>query len=82
MRVTLLFFFRAVASVSMRTPARPNTTNSDCLESDIASSYQTVVQFLTEQNKIRQQISLKAAAAARLVLDPRLLRSAEIIETE
>jgi len=51
-------------------------------ESDIASSYQTVVQFLTEQNKIRLQINLKAAAAARLVLDPRLLRSAEIIETE
>ncbi|HYJ14009.1 MAG TPA: YfiR family protein [Candidatus Limnocylindria bacterium] len=51
-------------------------------ESDIASSYQTIVQFLTEQNKIRLQINLKAAAAARLVLDPRLLRSAEIIETE
>jgi len=51
-------------------------------ESDIASSYQTIVQFLTEQNKIRLQVNLKAAAAARLVLDPRLLRSAEIIETE
>ncbi len=51
-------------------------------ESDIASSYQTIVQFLTDQNKIRLQISIKAAAAARLVLDPRLLRSAEIIETE
>jgi uncharacterized protein DUF4154 len=51
-------------------------------ESDIASSYQTIVQFITEQNKIRLQINLKAAAAARLVLDPRLLRSAEIIETE
>jgi YfiR/HmsC-like len=51
-------------------------------ESDIASSYPTIIQFLTEQNKIRLQINLKAAAAARLVLDPRLLRSAEIIETE
>ncbi len=51
-------------------------------ESDIASSYQTIIQFLTDQNKIKLQISLKAAAAARLVLDPRLLRSAEIIETE
>jgi YfiR/HmsC-like len=51
-------------------------------DGDIASSYPTIIQFITEQNKIRLQINLKAAAAARLVLDPRLLRSAEIIESE
>jgi hypothetical protein len=48
----------------------------------IASSYPTVIQFITEQSKIRLQINLKAAAAARLVLDPRLLRSAQIIDSE
>jgi len=38
-----------------------------------------MVSFVTEQNRIKLLIHLKAAMAARLVLDPRLLRSAEII---
>jgi hypothetical protein len=38
-----------------------------------------MVRFVTEQNKIRLRINPKAAAAARLVLDPRLLRAAEIV---
>jgi len=45
----------------------------------IASSYEAIVQFVTEQNRIKLLIDPKAAAAARLVLDPRLLRAAEII---
>jgi hypothetical protein len=45
----------------------------------LASSYETVVRFITEQNKIRLRVNLKAAAAARLVLDPRLLRAAEVV---
>ena len=45
----------------------------------LASAYETIIAFVTEQNKIRLRINLKAAAAARLVLDPRLLRTAEIV---
>ena len=44
-----------------------------------ASAYDTIVSFITEQNRIKLLINLKAAMVARLVLDPRLLRSAEII---
>jgi hypothetical protein len=45
-----------------------------------AGSYETIVRFVTEQNKIRLRVHLKPAKAARLVLDPRLLRSAEVVE--
>jgi hypothetical protein len=45
----------------------------------LPSAYDTMVRFVTEQNKIRLRINPKAAAAARLVLDPRLLRAAEIV---
>jgi hypothetical protein len=39
-----------------------------------------MVRFLTEQNKVRLRINIRAVTAARLVLDPRLLRAAEIFE--
>jgi hypothetical protein len=42
----------------------------------------TMVRFRTEQNKVRLRIHYKAATAAKLVLDSRLLRAAEIIENE
>jgi hypothetical protein len=45
-------------------------------------SYDGMVRFLTEQNKINLRINLKAATAARLVLDPRLLRAAEVVGNE
>ncbi len=45
-------------------------------------SYDGMVRFFTEQNKINLRINLKAATAARLVLDPRLLRAAEIVGNE
>jgi hypothetical protein len=45
----------------------------------VASSYETMIRFLTEQNKIRLRIHLKPVTAARLVLDPRLLRAAEMV---
>lgn len=45
-------------------------------------SYDGMVRFLTEQNKINLRINLKAAMAARLVLDPRLLRAADIVGNE
>jgi YfiR/HmsC-like len=45
-------------------------------------SYDGMVRFLTEQNKINLRINLKAATAARLVLDPRLLRAADIVGNE
>jgi hypothetical protein len=45
-------------------------------------SVDTIVSFLTEQNRINLRIDLKAATAARLVLDPRLLRAAEIVGNE
>ena len=45
-------------------------------------SYDTIVRFITEQNKINLRIDPKAATAARLVLDPRLLRAAEIVGNE
>ncbi len=43
-----------------------------------ASPYTTIVAFVTEQNRIKLRINLKAATAARLILDPRLLRAAEV----
>jgi hypothetical protein len=47
-----------------------------------ALSYDGMVRFLTEQNKIKLHINVKAATAARLALDPRLLRTAEIVRDE
>jgi hypothetical protein len=44
-----------------------------------AGSYESIVRFVTEQNKVRLRIDVKAATAARLVLDPRLLRAAETV---
>jgi hypothetical protein len=48
----------------------------------LASAYETIIGLVTEQNKIKLRINLKAASAARLVLDPRLLRAAEIVGNE
>lgn len=48
----------------------------------VASSYDPMVRFITEQNKIKLRINRGAAAAARLVFDPRLLRAAEIFESD
>ena len=45
----------------------------------VASFYDTMVGFVTEQNRIKLLINLKAATAARLVLDSRLLRAAVIV---
>lgn len=45
----------------------------------LPSSYETIVTFITEENKIKLRINVQAAKAARLVLDPRLLRAAEIV---
>ncbi len=42
-------------------------------------SYTGMVQFMTEQNKIKLVINLKAVTAARLVLDSRLLRVADVV---
>jgi hypothetical protein len=43
------------------------------------SGLDTIVGFVTEENKIKIRVHPKAAAAARLVLDPRLMRAAEIV---
>jgi hypothetical protein len=43
------------------------------------NAYPAIVSFVTEQNRIHLRINLKAATEARLVLDPRLLRAAEIV---
>lgn len=51
-------------------------------DSDGSDRYDTIVRFITEQNRINLRINLKAATAARLVLDPRLLRAAEIAGNE
>jgi hypothetical protein len=45
----------------------------------VASVYDTIVGFLTEQNRIKLHINVKAATAVRLVFDARLLRAAEIV---
>ncbi|MGH7852360.1 MAG: YfiR family protein [Candidatus Binatia bacterium] len=45
----------------------------------VASSYETMTRFLTEQIKSSSASILSLVTAARLVLDPRLLRSAEVI---
>ena len=47
-----------------------------------ALSYDGMVRFLTDQNKIKLRVNVKAATAARLALDPRLLRTAEIVKDE
>src|SRR6185503_4620877 len=44
----------------------------------LPSAYETIIGFMTEQNRVRLRVNLKAAAAARIVLDPRLLRAAEV----
>jgi uncharacterized protein DUF4154 len=44
-----------------------------------ASVYDTIVSFVTEQNRIKLVINVNAAKAARLVLDPRLLRASEVV---
>ena len=46
----------------------------------IDSSYDPMVRFMTEQNKIKLRINHGAVAAARLVFDPRLLQAAATIE--
>jgi hypothetical protein len=46
----------------------------------LPSSYETIVRFITDQNRVKLGIRLKSAAAARLVLDPRLLRGAEVVD--
>jgi hypothetical protein len=48
----------------------------------LPSTYDAMIRFATEQNKIKLRVNPKAAAAARLELDPRLLRAAEIIGQE
>jgi hypothetical protein len=48
----------------------------------LGRSYDAMIRFLTEQNRIKLRINLKAVTAARLVLDPRLLRAAEIVSHE
>jgi hypothetical protein len=45
----------------------------------LPSGYEPMVRFVTEQNKIKLLVNLKAAAAGGLVFDPRLLRAAEIV---
>lgn len=45
----------------------------------LPNAYDAMIRFLTDQNKIKLRIHLKPVIAARLVLDPRLLRAAEII---
>ena len=42
-------------------------------------SFDGMVRFLTEQNKIKLRVNIRAVTAARLVLDPRLLRAAEVV---
>jgi hypothetical protein len=48
----------------------------------VVGAYDAMIRFATEANKIKLRVNPKAAAAARLVLDPRLLRAAEIIGQE
>lgn len=43
-------------------------------------SFSPMIRFVTEQNRIKLLVNLKAVRAARLVLDPRLLRAAEIVD--
>jgi len=45
----------------------------------LPSAYEAIVNFLTEQNRIKLRINLTSATTARLVLDPRLLRAAEVV---
>jgi hypothetical protein len=47
-----------------------------------ARFYDGMVRFITEQNKIKLRVNVKAATAARLALDSRLLRAAEIVGNE
>jgi hypothetical protein len=68
---------RQARDMSAALAGRSVLTVSD--DDGLPSSYQTIVRFITEQNKIRLRVNLRNAAAARLVLDSRLLRAAEIV---
>jgi len=71
---------RQVKEISAVLAGRSILTVRDSDGSD--RSYDTIVRFITEQNRINLRINIKAATAARLVLDPRLLRAAEITGNE
>jgi hypothetical protein len=43
-------------------------------------SFNPMIRFVTANNKVKLLVNPKAVASARLVLDPRLLRAAEIVE--
>ena len=69
---------RQAKGISAALAGRSVLTVSD--DGELPSSFETIVRFITDENKIKLRISVKRAAAARLVLDPRLLRAAEIID--
>jgi hypothetical protein len=71
---------RQIKDVNASLRGRSILTVSDV--EGFARTYDGMVQFLTEQNKIRLRVNVKAVAAAGLVLDPRLLRAAEIVKDE
>jgi hypothetical protein len=52
------------------------------MDTEISSrNFSPMIRFLTENNKVKLLVNLKAVVSARLVLDPRLLRAAEIVES-
>jgi len=68
---------RQAKDISAALAGRSVLTVSD--SDGLPSTYETIIRFITEQNKIRLRINVKAAAAARLALDSRLLRAAEVV---
>ena len=71
---------RQAKEISAALAGRSVLTVAD--DDGLPGSYDAMIRFGTEQNKIKLRVNPKAAAAARLVLDPRLLRAAEIIGQE
>jgi hypothetical protein len=71
---------RQVKEISAALAGRSVLTVTDSDSS--GRSYDAIIRFVTEENKINLRIDVKAATAARLVLDPRLLRAAEIVGNE
>lgn len=71
---------RQAKEISAALAGRSVLTVAD--DDGLPASYDAMIRFATERNKIKLRVNPKAAAAARLVLDPRLLRAAEIIGQE
>jgi hypothetical protein len=73
-------FARQIKEVAAAVRGKSILTVSDV--EDFTLAHRGMIRFLTERNRIKLRINVKAVTAARLVLDPRLLRASEVVESD